>query len=100
MVDGSIMRCAAIVCGEVAAKDPILYASRSAPAHEADSGWQFLCGRIHEDAGSAQVWAVHQVLEYDQSLEPFLGFPEGTVLERNSLLDEWQVTLGSEADRR
>lgn len=99
MTEGSIMRCAAIVCAEVAANAPILRASRSSPVDEADSGWQFVCGKIHENADGIQIWAVHQVLERDETLVPYIGFPAGTVLERKSAGDEWEVTVGPEEDR-
>lgn len=93
----SIMQCSAIVCGEVAQKvAPIIFAARSAPVDVADSGWQFLCGRVHENADAAQIWAVHEVLELDESLAPYIGYPEGTELLRRSPDDEWEVTIGPE----
>ena len=100
MSDGSIMRSAAIVCGEVATRSaPILYAARSESVDEADSGWQFLCGAGNEDIRAAQIWAVHEVLEIDQSLAPYIGFPAGTVLQRESPDNEWEVTVGPEECR-
>jgi hypothetical protein len=88
---------AAIVCREVAVDHaPILYAARSEPEDVADSGWQFLCGRGSEDMASAQVWAVHEVLAYDQTLTPFVDRPAGTVLERLSPEAEWKVSEEAE----
>lgn len=67
---------AAIVCGDIAnANVPILYAERTDPEEPTDSGWQFLCGAPAEDWQSAQVWALHEVLEYDGSLLPYMDFP-------------------------
>ena len=44
------LQSAAIVCEEVAVQGAsILYAKRSEPLEEADSGWQFLCGAAEED---------------------------------------------------
>ncbi len=88
---------AAIVCHEVAVDHaPILYAARSKPEDIADSGWQFLCGRSHQDMSSAQVWAVHEVLAYDQTLKPFVDLPSGTVLERLSPAAEWKISEETE----
>jgi hypothetical protein len=87
-----LLRTAAVVCREVAIDHaPILYAVRSQPVEPADSGWQFLCGAREEDPGEAQVWAVHEVLEYDRSIEPLIEKPPGTVLWRDSASDRWQV---------
>jgi hypothetical protein len=86
------MDAAAIVCREVAVDNaPILYAVRSEPEDVADSGWQFLCGRGNEDPAFAQVWALHEVLDRDQSLRPFFGLPFGTILERSSANARWKI---------
>jgi hypothetical protein len=92
MEDKSMYQSAAIVCSEVANNQkPILYAERSEPEDEADSGWQFLCGISTEDWSNAKVWAIHEVLEREPSLEPFVQLPTGTVLSRKSPTDEWQL---------
>ena len=66
MTDEFYLQAAAIVCREVAVDHAyILYAERSEPVEEADSGWQFLCGRTTEDPEAAQVWALREVLAHD-----------------------------------
>jgi hypothetical protein len=87
----SEMRAAAIVCREVAEGAPILYAVKSNPVEPADSGWQFLCGASEEDPGVSQVWALHEVLDYEPTLERFVDKPAGTVLHRSSSNDKWNV---------
>jgi hypothetical protein len=88
----TMQQSAAIVCSEVANDHmPILYAERSEPQDEADSGWQFLCGASAEAWRVAQVWAIHEVLEREPSLAPFIDLPSGTVLSRRSSADRWQV---------
>lgn len=84
---------AVIVCFEVAQGAPVLYAVRTECLREVDSGWQFLCGDIHEDAKKAQVWAVHELLEQDPSLAPYIDYPVGTVLSRQSSDAEWDVSF-------
>lgn len=80
---------AAIMCSEVANGAPILRAERSEPQHQADSGWQFLCGASTEDWQAAKVWAIREVLERDSTLTEFVGLPYGTVLLRNSPDEKW-----------
>jgi hypothetical protein len=87
-----IRQSAPIVCSEIANdRAPILYAERSQPEDEADSGWQFLCGSPSENWQTAQVWAVHEVLELEPTLKPFVDFPVGTVLQRASPESAWQI---------
>lgn len=83
---------AAIVCSEVANDNmPILYAERSSPEDEADSGWQFLCGASSENWSTAQVWALHEVLNIEPSLLPFIELPAGTIIFRDSVADSWKI---------
>jgi hypothetical protein len=92
MKSKGIHQSGAIVCSEVAnGTKPVLYAERSAPEDEADSGWQFLCGSSSEDWRAAQVWAIHEVLEREPSLERFIESPIGTVLSRKSSADAWEI---------
>ncbi len=83
---------AVIVCKEVAEGAAILFAMRTEPLRDADSGWQFLCGAATEDETKAQVWAVHEVLEQDESLSDYMEFPVGTVLRRSSPGEDWTVS--------
>lgn len=92
MSSTSHLQSAAIVCSEVAdSSASILYAERSEPEDEADSGWQFLCGATTEDWQMAKVWALHEVLTREPSLARFIELPVGSVLTRKSPLDEWEV---------
>lgn len=93
MSPGSLSQSAAIVCREVANAARILYAKRSERLEASDSGWQFLCGADKQDISSAQVWAIHEVLERDSSLAKFIDYPVGTVLRRSSSDVEWEVSL-------
>ena len=98
MKTNPLMQTAAIVCREVAVdRAPILYAERTAPEDPADSGWQFLCGASEEDWQSAQVWAVHEVLTYEPSLQPFIEQPYGTIVKRPSKDASWVVTMRSDS---
>ena len=84
---------AAIVCGEIAQDNaPILYAYKSLPEDEADSGWQFLCGKDEENWELAKVWSLNEVLEYEPSLMNFIELPTGTILERDSVNSPWKST--------
>jgi hypothetical protein len=86
------MQAASIVCHEVAINHaPILYAERSEPIEEGESGWQFLCGRSDEDWKIAQVWALREVLASEPSLRPFIDLPVGTVLSRVAPNAKWVV---------
>jgi hypothetical protein len=87
-----LLSSAAIVCVEVARyKHPILYATRSPPLQTGDSGWQFLCGAVHQDSTGAQVWSVGEVVELDPSLSESVFLPEGTILERESIGAPWVI---------
>jgi hypothetical protein len=80
----------AMVCGEVAdGRCAILYAERSEPVDEADSGWLFTCGSRQDDPALAQIWALEEVLEVEPSLRAYVGMPSGTVLERGSPDAPW-----------
>src|SRR5207244_10126541 len=87
-----MMLAGAIVCGEIALdRSAILYAARSEPVDEIDSGWQFLCGARTENPATASVWALGHVLTYEPSLETYLAMPAGTVLSRQTSRDRWIV---------
>jgi hypothetical protein len=99
MKSSNINQSGAIVCSEVANDSmPILYAERSEPEDQADSGWQFLCGISSENWRNAQVWAIHEVLEREPSITPFIELPSGTVLSRKSPADEWRINVTREAN--
>jgi hypothetical protein len=92
MNDELFLKSAAIVCREIAIeKVSILFAKRSTPENDSDSGWQFLCGIAEEDWQTAQVWALGEVLSYDTSLSGLLTLPVGTVLRRSSPNAKWQI---------
>ncbi len=82
-----------MVCIEVARGAPVLLAVRSELLDENDSGWQFLCGAPEEDHLQAQIWAVHELLERDQSVAKYIDYPIGTVLRRATGDSEWKVSI-------
>ncbi len=81
---------AVFVCSEVAGGAAILLAVRDPAIDEVDTGWQFLCGA--NEHVKAQIWALHEVLELDPSLEPFIEFPVGTTIKRKSAGEQWEVS--------
>lgn len=86
------LRGAAIVCPHVAeGSQRILYAERSAPVDEADSGWQFICGSgTHDDERSAEVWALDEVVDLDPTVVCLLDAPIGTRFSRKSTKVPWE----------
>lgn len=90
--DWSTLRTAAVVCRKVAIeRAPILYAERSEPDEEVDSG-QFACRTETEDSKEAQVWALGEVMDSDHSLAPYVDLPPGTILSRESPEKPWVVS--------
>jgi hypothetical protein len=90
--DNEIMNLGAIVCGDVAkGTRPILYAERTDPVDEADSGWQFSCGSYSDDAKLAQLWTVNEVVESEPSLGEYVGMPFGTALRRENVGAPWEI---------
>lgn len=88
-MDVNVENLAAIVLG---AEEPLLYAERSEPVDDADSGWQFSAyPRGGGEAAEAQVWALRELLQQEPSLRQFASFPFGTVLMRASVAEDWQV---------
>ncbi len=85
-------RRAALICTHVARDGlPVLRARIDEPVEAADSGWQFLCGvGEREREGTAQVWAVEQVLERDPSLRPLMDAPPGSIFVRESTSSAWR----------
>jgi hypothetical protein len=82
---------AAIVCGHIAAGEPILYAERSEPAFEEDSGWQFLCWTgVEEDEASAQIWGLAEVARIEPTVSTFLNERAGTRYVRSDAKSLWR----------
>ena len=84
---------AVILCSHVAnGKLPILYAERSEPIEDTDSGWQCLCySGLAEDPDAAKVCSVHELLHLEPSLVPYVDSPPGTRLVRTSAADAWHI---------
>jgi hypothetical protein len=63
--------------------------------------WQFLCGQVHEQAGSQlRVVGIGHVLEHDPTLLPLTDLPPEWEAERESVDDEWvRVPLISKPDQ-
>jgi hypothetical protein len=71
---------------------PFCYAARDEPVDEADSGWQFSAyAEGCDDAASAQIWTLSEVLDQQPTLRRFMALPHGTVLRRIGSGDEWQL---------
>ena len=93
MTEESILQCAAFVCAHVADGAPILYAHRDRSQFPEDSGWQFLCGGMdHDEASKAQIWAIHEVLELDNSLRRYISEPPEIELKRTSENHGWVLS--------
>lgn len=70
----------------------ILYAERSEPMAPEDSGWQFTEGsKDQSNFENAQIWTVHEVIESDSTLRPFIDYPVGSRILRNSKGDAWTL---------
>jgi hypothetical protein len=84
---------AATVCSHVASgKFPILYAERSEPIDDIDSGWQFLCDAgLEENIDEAETWSLNEVMEHEPTLAKFRDCSAGTRLSRETEDSEWQV---------
>jgi hypothetical protein len=69
---------------------PILYAERSDPLDEFDSGWQFLSNDEENlTAEEARIWTIGEVLEHEPTLENFVHMREGTKLSRAAKSSQW-----------
>jgi hypothetical protein len=90
-MDSEIMGMGAIVSKKVAlGQSLILFAMRSEPVDEADSGWQFTEGGSEIfGSESAQLWLVSEILELEPSLSPFINYPAGVKLYRGSENSIW-----------
>jgi len=86
-------RRAAVLCSHVAVgNSAIRRAVRDDPQMAEDSGWQFHCGRAHDDdPAHAKVWLIHEVIEMEPSLGEFVNYPPGTILVRETAHDSWSV---------
>jgi hypothetical protein len=90
-----LMRMGALVSASVATgKAPLLFAMRSEPVDEADSGWQFTEGDVGR-FGSDQpnLWLVSEVIDLEPSVSEFIELPYGTTITRRSLNARWIITV-------
>lgn len=65
---------------------PVRFMYRDAPDNELDSGWRFMSG-FEDDAymdnpDNHGIYDVNTIANYDPSIVPFLGEPEGSVFEK------------------
>ena len=76
----------AIICQHCAKLgSPILLALR-----DADSGWQFLCGRAEiEQPELAQVWSLSEVVAKESSLRDIIESGDGAYYRRKGESDAW-----------
>ncbi|MEE7547308.1 DUF2185 domain-containing protein [Xanthomonas sp. Kuri4-1] len=72
---------------------PVRFMYRDTPDNELDSGWRFLSGFEDEDymddPGNHGIYDVNTIANYDPSIIPFLGAPEGTAFERTPESERW-----------
>ena len=75
---------AVVVCRHIAEDGaPVKHAIKSCPLREEDSGWQFLCARIHASAEGAKVWAVQEIIQYDNDVAAIIDEPPGSSFEKS-----------------
>jgi hypothetical protein len=65
---------------------PVRFMYREAPADDIDSGWRFMSG-FEDDAymdnpSNLAIHDVNTIANYDPSILPFLGAPEGSAFEK------------------
>jgi hypothetical protein len=82
---------AAIITSDIADGSPIMYAERSTPVDEADSGWQFLGTTFSYRSEKALVWSLREVLDLEPTLTGYIHAPYGTKLARSTKSSQWQV---------
>lgn len=67
---------------------PVGYMYREEPDDDFDSGWRFFSGtesqEYIDDSNNICIYAVNTIANYDKNIIPYLDFPYGTELERNS----------------
>ena len=65
---------------------PVRFMYREAPDHDADSGWRFMSGfeddEYMEEPSNHGAYDVNTIANYDPSIIPFLGSPEGSAFEK------------------
>ncbi len=91
-MENKLAAMAAILCPHVVDdRKPILFATRSEPENEADSGWQFLCNTgAEENWQDAKVGSIAEVLQLEPTLAEYIEMPAGTTLVRESIDKQWQ----------
>ena len=65
---------------------PVRFMYREAPDNDMDSGWRFMSGCEDEsymdNPVNHAVYDVNTIANYDESIIPFLGAPEGSAFEK------------------
>lgn len=65
---------------------PVRFMYREAPDNDVDSGWRFMSGfeddAYMNDPANHAAYDVNTIANYDPSIIPFLGAPEGSVFEK------------------
>jgi hypothetical protein len=91
LMDETIMAKGAILSRSVAeGGKPILYAERSDPLDEFDSGWQFLSNEEESlTAEEVRIWTIGEVLEHEPTLGKFVHMREGTKFFRVTKSSQW-----------
>ncbi len=77
---------------------PVRFMYREAPDNDVDSGWRFLSG-YEDDAYMGNptnhaIYDVNTIANYDPSIIPFLGAPEGCAFEKTPDSERFLAVTG------
>ena len=72
---------------------PVGYMYREEPDFPNDSGWRFLSGtedqNYMDNPDNSGIYSVNTIVNYDQSILPYLSMPRGTELKRSEDTDQF-----------
>lgn len=67
---------------------PIVYMYRNEPINDLDSGWRFFSAiddqAYIDDLNNSGIFDVNTIVNYDQSIIPYLDYPFGVKLEKDN----------------
>lgn len=74
---------------------PVLYMYREERIEDADSGWRFFSGtetqEYVDDAENSGIYKLNTIANYDADIIPYLEYPIGTELERDSKDERFNI---------
>jgi hypothetical protein len=78
--------------------EPVTYMYREAPQNELDSGWRFFAGTEDQayidDLTHSEVYDVNTIANYEPAILPYLQYPVGSELERQSGTNKFDLLPG------